>query len=708
MRSLHECDITYGVSALSYLLLIKPAFHEELASLSRNLQEKVTKALEQLEKNPEKPRGDTIKKLSGHKNTWRYRVNDDHRLIYAVSGMFVQLLAIRPRGIAYAKEWGDSDDLKEFNVQDADYSLTSQPVYPESSFAYPVVKEQPLPELTAATLKNLGIAAQYQQAFLQCKTEDALLELQDVPREDLERLLEFLYPKSAVEILAQPDLLLSNPADLIRYAEGDLVGFLLKLDAEQEKVVDWALEGPTLLKGGPGTGKSTVALYRVANLFGRHAGTPSILFTTYTKALTEASKQLLGQIFQGEVPAEIEVSNLDELANKIVRSAGEVSIIFPSGSENRKAVEQARQQLNLSSKSSFEKAHLQSALANLSTTYLVEEFEKIIEGQECGKVEDYIGADRTGREYPFNESLRRAVWELYMAYLNVLTRAGKTTYGGVRIKALQAVRSGEWRHKYDYVLIDEAQDFPPSAIALCVELCKTPKGIFLTADTAQSIYNRGFSWKSAHDQLRVTGRTRVFNTNYRSTEQIGLAARELIDPSVGDSETVDQQYKLQGELPGIGGFKSKEAQIAWIFEQLKDATRTLHFPLGSAAILVPTNDLGQLIDSIARHENFPARFMKSDAVDLQSNEVKVLTMHTAKGLDFPIVAVAFLEEGILPKNVPGDDLEAAVEHVNAARRLLYVACTRAARHLIVTYSDRNPSRLVEYFSKERWAWERSY
>jgi superfamily I DNA/RNA helicase len=74
---------------------------------------------------------------------------------------------------------------------------------------------------------------------------------------------------------------------LLRFTEGELLGFLLKLNPEQEKFVTWALNasGPTLLKGGPGTGKSTVALYRVRALIEtlKKSGVsqPKILFTTY-------------------------------------------------------------------------------------------------------------------------------------------------------------------------------------------------------------------------------------------------------------------------------------------------------------------------------------------------------------------------------------------------------------------------------------------
>ena len=81
-----------------------------------------------------------------------------------------------------------------------------------------------------------------------------------------------------------------------------MLGFLLRLSPEQERFVSWAIRatGPTQVKGGPGTGKSTVALYRVRSLIEklRKMGqpAPSILFTTYTNALKKFSEQLLEQL----------------------------------------------------------------------------------------------------------------------------------------------------------------------------------------------------------------------------------------------------------------------------------------------------------------------------------------------------------------------------------------------------------------------------
>jgi DNA helicase II / ATP-dependent DNA helicase PcrA len=85
----------------------------------------------------------------------------------------------------------------------------------------------------------------------------------------------------------------------------------------------------------------------------------------------------------------------------------------------------------------------------------------------------------------------------------------------------------------------------------------------------------------------------------------------------------------------------------------------------------------------------------------QNARVLMMTMHSAKGLEFPVVVISGLEEGLFPHSRSADD-EAELEE---ERRLCYVAITRAERRLVLTsaarrrvfgeYQSSEPSRFIE-------------
>ncbi|WP_457639490.1 ATP-dependent helicase [Persephonella sp.] len=70
-----------------------------------------------------------------------------------------------------------------------------------------------------------------------------------------------------------------------------------------------------------------------------------------------------------------------------------------------------------------------------------------------------------------------------------------------------------------------------------------------------------------------------------------------------------------------------------------------------------------------------------------NNTVKIMTVHAAKGLEFPVVFVAGLEDGIFPSGRAFEDIEQMEEE----RRLFYVAVTRAKTHLFLSYARKRAS-----------------
>ena len=78
----------------------------------------------------------------------------------------------------------------------------------------------------------------------------------------------------------------------------------------------------------------------------------------------------------------------------------------------------------------------------------------------------------------------------------------------------------------------------------------------------------------------------------------------------------------------------------------------------------------------------------TDALEETGGAVKLLTLHAAKGLEFPACAIIGLEEGLLPSNKPAISSAAQQEELEEERRLFFVGMTRAQKNLLITYAKR--------------------
>ena len=88
-------------------------------------------------------------------------------------------------------------------------------------------------------------------------------------------------------------------------------------------------------------------------------------------------------------------------------------------------------------------------------------------------------------------------------------------------------------------------------------------------------------------------------------------------------------------------------------------------------------------------------------MDIYAEGVKVLPLKSAKGLEFPVVAVAGL--GAPYPFVPsGANQRQREKRLLLERRTLYVAMTRAMRALLVVASESNRSSLLEGFDRQLW------
>lgn len=112
-----------------------------------------------------------------------------------------------------------------------------------------------------------------------------------------------------------------------------------------------------------------------------------------------------------------------------------------------------------------------------------------------------------------------------------------------------------------------------------------------------------------------------------------------------------------------------------------------------------TNVLGEFLAQVALVSDI-------DNMDTIANNVTLMTLHSAKGLEFPIVFLAGMDEGVFPHlrtfNIPSE--------MEEERRLMYVGVTRAEEKLYLTSAKRrqmwgefkfyNPSRFIEEIPRQ--------
>ncbi|MBI5449238.1 UvrD-helicase domain-containing protein [Candidatus Gottesmanbacteria bacterium] len=93
--------------------------------------------------------------------------------------------------------------------------------------------------------------------------------------------------------------------------------------------------------------------------------------------------------------------------------------------------------------------------------------------------------------------------------------------------------------------------------------------------------------------------------------------------------------------------------------------------------------LGEFLETVALIETQENKSLKLKAHTYTDGAVTLMTLHSAKGLEFPIVAIIGLEEGLFPHSRSLMDREELEEE----RRLCYVGITRAKEKLYLTYAN---------------------
>ncbi len=244
--------------------------------------------------------------------------------------------------------------------------------------------------------------------------------------------------------------------------------------------------------------------------------------------------------------------------------------------------------------------------------------------------------------------------------------------------------------KYDAIYVDEAQDFRREWIAfLYGKLLKgkpQERNLLVAADDAQRIYHgRDFRWSDLGIDMR--GRSKILKTVYRNSARVWVFSAFLLKEKASYIRENPDRVRFSSK----GGYDPQLVECASLQDQVERAVQIIKATLESGYVArnclilyrhKKTNGfhvVDHLRDRLSA-DGIPNDWIAEDpgakrTFDWRSNTVKISTVHSAKGMDSPIVIIVgaetFEEETI-----------AGESEINLA----YVALTRAREFLVMLHT----------------------
>jgi DNA helicase-2/ATP-dependent DNA helicase PcrA len=232
--------------------------------------------------------------------------------------------------------------------------------------------------------------------------------------------------------------------------------------------------------------------------------------------------------------------------------------------------------------------------------------------------------------------------------------------------------------RYRHVVLDEVQDFAPLEVRVLLETLESRASITLAGDTQQHLMEHsGFtSWVGFFEELGIDGaEIETLKVSYRSSAEVMQFATSLLGDLREDDEIVATRSGPPVELFRL---TDRGACVAFLADVLRDLMASE--PLASVAILTPSPTASDLYFAGLERAELPRLRRIRDGEFPFEAGIEVTEVAQVKGLEFDYVIVLDVDATHYP-DTP------------AARRLLHVAATRAV-HQLWMMSVGTPSPLV--------------
>ena len=455
----------------------------------------------------------------------------------------------------------------------------------------------------------------------------------------------------------------------------DIAGLI---DPAQFDLITRPREGFLVIRGTAGSGKTTVALHRIAWLAYEDARIDSrdTLFLVFSKALRDYVGRVLPALGLNRVDPqtfpdwarEARRRHFPKLPKKYRDDTPEIVVRLKMHPATMVALERHIE----ASQEDGVPGTLEQALDDWASVLTqLDVLEPVIE--------------RLASEAFSPEELRKAVsWcrdrhEELLAWMEgepeseglldveddaLLLRAWQLRVGPLR----RADGAGQIRYKH--VCIDEVQDFSPVEVRVLIDCLDEKKSITLSGDTQQHVMQHaGFtSWTTFFEWLGVKGTAvETLRVAYRSSRPIVELATRLL----GDLREDDTPPMTVREGPPVEVFRFTDhgAVVAFLADILRKLATDE--PLANVALITPTATLSERYEAGLRAADVPRLRRVIDETFSFLPGVEIVEAQSVKGLEFDYVIIVEASAMRYP-DTP------------SARRLLHVAATRAIHQLWVT------------------------
>jgi len=671
---------------------IADTFTDSLAKLTGDEQKAVKTAAFDLQLNPAHPA------LQFHKldkardpRFWSVRVSLDIRLIVHRSESSLLLCYVHHHDNAY--QWAERRKMETHPKTGAAQLVEIRETVREIAIPKYVEVEQAASTkarlfagIPDEQLLGYGVPAEWLDDVRKA-TEATVLELADhLPGEAAEALLNLATGGTPVKQLAaasagpfdHPDAqrrfrVMSNLEELERALDYPWEKWTVFLHPAQRQLVERSYNGPARVSGSAGTGKTIVALHRAVFL-ARANPDARVLLTTFSDTLSNALRTKLRRLISNEprLGERVEV----HATNGIVRRLYELHFGRPQIA-SRATVQQILREASEGVEGQ-----------KFSLRFLMAEWEHVVDAWQLESWEAYRDVSRLGRKTRLAEKQRLVLWSIFERVHLALKSSGLVTCSDLfhRMAAQLAQAANK---PFDFVCVDEAQDVSVPQLKFLAALgAGRKRSLFFAGDLGQRIFQQPFSWKAIGVDVR--GRSSTLRINYRTSHQIRMQADRLLGPEVSDVDGNSEQRKgtvslFNGPAPSVVAYDCVEGEIKGVGQWLGVRVEEGIAPHEMGIFVRSEAELPRA-RAATEVAGLPAKVL-DDNVETASGQVSIGTMHLAKGLEFRAVVVMACDDEIIPlqeriESVTDDsDLE---EVYNTERQLLYVACTRARDHLMVT------------------------